>query len=93
MTRGQAASRGLKPHDDCDPSKAGATPGRAKPAFVSVAKGDRFYHRDTCGKLGDAPNRVTLDEAAARKLYPCRTCKPPIRPRKEAKRAADASGQ
>src|SRR5687768_11100673 len=84
MTRGQAEGRGLKPHPECDPSKnpqageAGAAP--AKPAMVLIDVGGQYYHRDKCEKLSSNSKRVSVTEAY-KKHWPCRTCKPPIRPR------------
>ena len=84
MTRAQAEARGLKPHADCDPSKnpqgregAGAA---AKPAMVRIDVGGQYYHRDKCEKLSKNNKRVSVNEAY-KKHWPCRTCKPPIRPR------------
>lgn len=82
MTRAQAESRGLTSHAACDP----ATPesaGRDKPApvLVHVDEG-RYYHRESCRKLAAKSRKVPLEEAA-KKFWPCPTCKPPIRPRKD----------
>jgi hypothetical protein len=76
LTRGQAESRGLKPHADCDPSKAPQTP-EPKPVFVRVDSG-RYYHRDTCARLEKSSKALSLDEAG-KKYWPCPTCRPPIR--------------
>ena len=85
MTQTQAAGRGRKPHAECDPEKVAPTPEERRrlevlktPIFVT--SGDKYYHRDKCEKLGTPSRRVTLDDAA-RKHFPCRTCKPPVRPR------------
>ena len=75
MQRGQAEQRGYKSHSECDPSYV-----PPKPSVYVDGEG-KFYHREKCEKLGKAPKRVLLDEAA-RKYWPCRTCKPPIRARK-----------
>ena len=79
MTRAEAESRGLKPHAACDPSKARSD----KPAvrYVFVEPGDKRYHRETCAMLGKTRERITLDEAAKRKYWPCPVCKPPVRKR------------
>lgn len=83
MTRGQAESRGLKPHADCDPDKnpppreGGAAPA---PAMVLIDVGGQYYHREKCEKLSSNSRRVSVTEAY-KKHWPCRTCKPPIRPR------------
>jgi hypothetical protein len=76
MTRGEAESRGYKPHPACDPANAKA----AKPAvqYVFVEPGGKLYHRETCSKLGKKRERMTLDEAG-KKYWPCSVCKPPIR--------------
>jgi hypothetical protein len=85
MTQGQAAGRGKKPHADCDPANVRQTPGERKRAEalktpLYIASSDRYYHREKCEKLGTPSRKVSLDEAA-KKRFPCRTCKPPIRPR------------
>jgi hypothetical protein len=79
MTRGEAESRGLKPHAACDPAKAGSD--KSPVQYVFVEPGDQRYHRETCSKLGKARQRITLDEAAKRKYWPCPVCKPPVRKR------------
>ena len=79
LTVGQANGRGLKPHADCDPAKNPPPGAPAKPVHVFLDSSN-YYHREKCAKLGSSPKRVTLDEAA-RKHWPCRTCKPPIRQR------------
>lgn len=83
MTRAQAEARGLEPHAACDPSKN--PPGKegaasSKPAMVMADVGGQFYHRDTCEKLSKTSRRMTVTEAS-KKHWPCRSCKPPIRPR------------
>ena len=85
MTQGQAAGRGKKPHADCDPANLSQTPEERKRAEalktpIFIASGDKYYHREKCEKLAAGSRKVTLDEAA-KKHFPCRTCKPPIRPR------------
>jgi methylphosphotriester-DNA--protein-cysteine methyltransferase len=84
MTRAQAESRGLKPHAECDPAQNPAakegTASPAKPAMVLVDVGGQYYHREKCEKLSKDSRRVSLTEAY-KKHWPCRTCKPPIRPR------------
>jgi hypothetical protein len=79
MTRGEAESRGLKPHAACDPSQAKSRAAAAQ--YVFVAPGDKRYHRETCAKLGKTRERITLDAAAAKKYWPCPVCKPPVRKR------------
>jgi hypothetical protein len=79
MQRGQAEARGFKPHRECDPSYVPPAP---KPVMVTVDETAKYYHRDTCSKIGKSPRQVTLDDAA-KKHWPCTTCKPPIRPRKK----------
>ncbi|HEX4932416.1 MAG TPA: hypothetical protein VFV33_04500 [Gemmatimonadaceae bacterium] len=85
MTKAQAAGRGKKPHDECDPANPPQTPDDRKraaalatPVFVDTTS--RYYHREKCRLLGNGARRLSLDEAA-RKHFPCRTCKPPVRPR------------
>lgn len=75
MPRGQAQQRGYKSHPECDPTYV------PPPPSVYVDGVGKYYHREKCEKLGQAPKRVLLEEAA-RKHWPCRTCKPPIRARK-----------
>jgi hypothetical protein len=79
MMRGEAEARGLKSHAACDPAKSG----KSAPAlqYVFVAPGDNRSHRETCSKLGNTRQRITLDEAARKKYWPCPVCKPPIRKR------------
>ena len=84
MTRAQAEARGLKPHAECESLKnstekeSAASP--AKPAMVLIDVGGTYYHRDKCEKLSKNVRRVPVTEAY-KKHWPCRTCKPPIRPR------------
>ena len=81
MQRGQAEARGFKPHKECDPAYVAPGP-KAVTVTVTVDDAARYYHRDRCNKIGKSPRQVTLDEAA-RKHWPCPTCKPPIRPRRK----------
>ncbi len=87
LSRGQAEARGLKPHPECDPSRTpppaekAAKPAAPSQVFVFVDSGNQ-YHRDGCKKLGKGARRIALDEAA-KKRWPCPTCRPPIRPRAE----------
>ena len=87
MSRGEAEAKQMKPHADCDPANPrnagqaqGGGPVPAKPVYV-FTDSTSYYHREKCPKLKNGAKRVSLD-AAARKHWPCRTCKPPIRPRK-----------
>jgi hypothetical protein len=83
MNQGQAELRGLKPHPDCDPSKA--PPPAAKPAappYVFVDAVGKYYHRERCVNLEKTSKKVVLDAATAKKYWPCPKCKPPIRPKK-----------
>jgi len=87
MNRGQAEARGLKPHPDCDPSKAPPPGGAgankpAAPPSVFVDKAGKYYHRERCARLEKTSKKVVLDAATARKYWPCPACKPPIRPKK-----------
>ena len=96
MNQGQAELRGLKPHPDCDPSKAPAPPaaagtGRsgtrapskpAAPPSVFVDAVGKYYHRERCARLEGTPKKLLLDASTARKYWPCPTCRPPIRPKK-----------
>jgi hypothetical protein len=83
MMRGQAESRGFKAHEACesaDPS-TDAPPPPAKAIVVFIDDQGKHYHRENCKKLGKPAKHVTVDEAAAKKLWPCTVCRPPIRPR------------
>lgn len=85
MTRAQATGRRKKPHAECDPQNVSQTPEDRKRAEahatpIFIVSGDRYYHREQCKKLGKPSRKVALDEAA-KKHFPCRTCKPPVRPR------------
>ncbi len=90
MNQGQAELRGLKPHPDCDPSKAPPAAGSgtrahskpAAPPAVFVDAAGKYYHRERCAKLGGSPKKVLLDASTVRKYWPCPTCRPPIRPKK-----------
>ena len=88
LTRGQATARGLTPHPACDPAKAAPSSGSGSPdapespATVTVyTDGSRYYHKKDCAKLGKDPKKADLEEAG-KKLWPCPTCKPPIRKRR-----------
>jgi hypothetical protein len=82
MTRAEAELRGLRPHAACDPAKnPSARDGAPAVQYVFVEPGDKRYHREKCSKLGPNRERITLDEAAKKKYWPCPACKPPIRKR------------
>jgi hypothetical protein len=95
MTRAQAESRGYKAHAACDPADPAATAGTAAPStsaprgkppvpvFVYVSPGDTKYHRETCRKLGAERRKLTVEEAATTRHWPCPVCKPPIRKKGE----------
>jgi len=78
--RGEAARRGLTPHD-CGPDASGAPPADPNAVKVFTQPRDNKYHRAICAKLGTARSTLTLDEAG-RKFWPCPACKPPIRQRR-----------
>jgi hypothetical protein len=75
------------------PEPTASTP--AAPEYV-YTDGSRYYHKKDCAKLGkdpqasaggkpakpaaSAPKKTDLEEAG-KKLWPCPTCKPPIRKR------------
>ena len=83
MSKGEAEAKSLKPHPQCDPNDPRNVSGDAKPAptvYVFV-DGSSYYHREKCQNLKPKARKVTLDEAA-RKQWPCRVCKAPVRPRK-----------
>ena len=87
MTRGQAESRGYAEHRDCDPrnpankaSGGNAPTEQQTPVYVYTATGDKRYHREMCVKLPKDRKKVLLEEAG-KKLWPCPTCRPPIRKR------------
>jgi len=77
--RGEAARRGLKPHD-CGPDAAGGPTVDPNAVKVLTQPGDNKYHRATCPKLGTTRTALALDQAG-RKYWPCPVCKPPIRQR------------
>jgi len=83
MSKGEAEAKSLKPHPQCDPNDPRNAAGDAKPApTVDVfVDGSAYYHREKCKNLKANPRKVTLDEAA-KKQWPCRVCKAPVRPRK-----------
>ncbi len=84
MSKGEAEAKSLKPHPQCDPNDPRNETGEAKPApTVHVfLDSSAYYHREKCPKLEEKARKVTLDEAA-RKHWPCRVCKAPVRPRKK----------
>jgi hypothetical protein len=96
MARTEAVSRGYKPHRDCesaaapDAKAAGRNPpsgsrdeARSAPAeFVFVDAVGQYYHRQSCGKIGQSPRRILLSDVGKR--WPCPTCRPPIRKRADA---------
>jgi hypothetical protein len=80
LTRAKAESQGLTSHRGCDPAFATPASDPPKPIDVKV-DGGRYYHRDTCKKLGRNAKTMALEEAG-KKFWPCPACKPPIRSRK-----------
>jgi methylphosphotriester-DNA--protein-cysteine methyltransferase len=98
MSRAQAEARGYKAHESCDPANgaaaeeiqpAPASPQAKPPAkppapvYVFVSPGDNRYHRENCRVLAADRTKVTVEQAAASRHWPCRVCKPPIRMRVE----------
>jgi methylphosphotriester-DNA--protein-cysteine methyltransferase len=96
MSVGQAEARGFKPHPDCDPSNpktltpppASAAKGTTEkprkppaPVYVWIDAGSTLYHREGFRRLGQAPKKMVLDAATAKKYWPCGVCKAPILPR------------
>jgi hypothetical protein len=81
MRHGEAARRGMKPHD-CT-TEDGSVPD-PNAATVYVQDEDTRYHKEGCEKLTAAAKKTTLDEAG-KKRWPCPVCKPP-------KRTAAAAG-
>jgi hypothetical protein len=97
LSVGQATARGLKPHDECDPSRvrpvAPTTPSLntrkpgVKPTtgqtgtLVHVVRGDVRYHRASCSKMGIGARPFRLDILAPR-YVPCPACRPPVRKRR-----------
>jgi hypothetical protein len=87
MSRAQAEARGYKSHPACDPAVAppdsaqrDGKPAAPQPPVYTDASG-KYYHRADCRKLAKPPRKLTLDEAATSKLWPCPVCRPPIRKR------------
>ncbi|MGH9370910.1 MAG: hypothetical protein ACRD15_05210 [Vicinamibacterales bacterium] len=84
MTRGRAESRGYKAHSGCDPDNPNAKAPKAAPPPPQTVYvgGPKYYHRKTCGKLGDpaAVKPISL-EIAGKTHWPCPDCKPPVRKR------------
>ena len=86
LTRAKAMAAGLTAHAVCDPAQAGPPPessasAPAAPVYV-YTDGSRYYHKKDCAKLGKDPDPKKTDlEEAGKKLWPCPTCKPPIRKR------------
>ena len=82
LSRALATARGLKQHEGCDPAKAPAGESQGKPESTIVyVESSKYYHRKDCGKLGKDAKKAELEEAG-KKLWPCPTCRPPIRKRK-----------
>ena len=81
MRHGEAARRGMKPHD-CTTEDGGVPDPNAAPVYVQ--DGDNRYHKEGCEKLTAAATKTTLDEGG-KKRWPCPVCKPP-------KRTAPAAG-
>lgn len=90
MSRGQAESRGLKAHADCDPARqpkpdpaapSSAPAASPSPVFVWVDAGKQ-YHREGCKQLRKDARKMALDDAAKTR-WPCAKCRPPIRKRKQ----------
>jgi hypothetical protein len=87
LSRAQAESRGLQPHDACDPAKAAPAgsggkgePARTDEAVAVLLDESKYYHREGCRKLEGKTRRMDL-EAAGKARWPCPACKPPIRKR------------
>ena len=84
MTEAQARARGYTQHEACEDAEGGGE-GKGKdgaPAAVTVyLDGSKYYHRETCARVGDAKMKPASLDAVARKHWPCPTCKPPIRKR------------
>lgn len=81
MTRAQAEGRDLEAHEACDPENPSSsqTAGSPPTVFVYTDSG-KHYHKKDCRLLEKKSEKVALAEAG-RKLWPCTTCKPPIRKR------------
>jgi hypothetical protein len=86
MTRAQAESRGYTAHRDCDPSMApgkqpdpagGRSAAPAPEPNVVIDAAGKYYHRDTCSRIGASPRKVALKDAGKR--WPCPSCRPPVR--------------
>ena len=81
LSKAQATARGLKQHERCDPSKAPAGESKEPESVIVYTDSSKYYHRKDCKKLGKDAKKAKLEEAG-KKLWPCPTCRPPIRKRK-----------
>jgi len=88
LSRAQATARRLTQHELCDPAKArpGGAQGKAESESTTVyVDSSKYYHEKDCPKLEKDARQAELEEAG-KKLWPCPTCRPPIRKRKGAGR-------
>lgn len=80
LSRAQATAKKLTQHDLCDPARPKTA--REKNESITVyVDSSKYYHRKDCPKLEEDAKAAELEEAG-KKLWPCPTCRPPIRKRK-----------
>ena len=84
MTEAQARARSYTQHEACKDA-AGAADGQttdgAAAAVTVYLDGSKYYHRDKCARVGKSEMKPAALDAVARKVWPCPTCRPPIRKR------------
>ena len=98
LERGQAESRGYKPHPACDPAQPPApAPQKSAPAPEPVTvylDKSKYYHRKDCSRLKAKGQTVDAQplEIAGKTRWPCPACKPPVR-RRSAEPAVPGTGR
>lgn len=81
LSQAQATAKGFEQHEACDPSKGPVGDSKEPNSVVVYVDSSMYYHRKDCKKLGKDAKKAKLEEAG-KKLWPCPTCRPPIRKRK-----------
>lgn len=84
MTEAQARSRGYTQHEACGKAESAADANAKDGATAAVTvylDGSKYYHRKTCTRVGKAEMKPAALDDVARKVWPCPTCRPPIRKR------------